>query len=622
MWAACVPALVLASGSDPSAVFSGLGISLGRYPVVTARLTFDSKRAQAGGFIFAAERAAPGDDEAIRLSEAVLFTSGGYLSHGAAVARAHRIPAVILGRARWAAGPALAFDVPTFIGSRPGADGFQHRFLQGTKERLVGDGEVVTVDAVDGLLTLYPPDKQEAELDLAQAVRAFEGLRDPDSLIHWFESRSDDADALALRLEEELAPRVLAATVRPEDFDKALRGIRLALGETGRRGLDAAGRSLAARLDEEGADDLADSAAQVKDAGTEAAVLRIKSEASVRWDRLKALSAALGAPPPLKSAPAFAAFSRAAKSRLAVVSGKAGDWRAAAVAAGGAELAGGRIGPEVYAQFIGESALQPTIDDLCGNASLGLRLKSQRIRYLFENAKLDDSSGAGQAVLAAVPAGALFDIEAPDESFQFVPRSLVLTTVRKAWASYWNAGPLGQRLRRGDALAPEVLIEAAAPADVSGVVFSRDPGSLRRERQVVEAVWGEREGLDSGEVPANQYVLDRRSGREVLPAVIADKRRKFEYDSAKAVVAGAPVAPDKAQSRSLSAEQLALLSRVARALDSHFGAAVEAGFSFSGGKLFVVSAKPIPGQDESLPDAKADITPLPAADVAPVVPLR
>jgi phosphoenolpyruvate synthase/pyruvate phosphate dikinase len=599
-----------------------MGVSLGRYPVVTARLTFDPRKAQAGGSIFIVDRASPADDEAIRLSEAVLFTSGGLLSHGASVARAHRVPALILGRARWAAGPALALDLPVFVGARQGADGFQHRFLQGTKERLVAEGEVVTIDAADGLLRLYPADQREGELALAQAVRAFEGLRDPDSLVHWFESRSDDAEALAVRLEEELSPRVLAATAPPEDFDKALRAIRLELGEAARRGLDAAGRSLAARVDEEEADLIADAAAQAKEAGTETALLRIQSETSGRWERLKSLSSTLGAGLPKISSVAYGAFSRAAKDRLPAVAGKAGDWRAAATAAGSAEVANGRLGSDIYKQFVDEANLQASIDDLSGNASLGLRLKSQRIRELFDNAKLEASSGAGGAVLAAAPAGDYFHVESTEESVRFVPKADLLKAVERAWASYWNAGPLGARLRRGDALSPEVLIETAMPAEVSGVVFSRDPGSLRRERIVAEAVWGEREGFDSGEVSSDMYTLDRRTGREVLPALIADKRRKFAFDAGKGSVTSATVPQGASLTRSLSTGQLAQLARNARALDSHFGGAVQADFTYSGGKLFILSAKLIPGQEDERVEVKPSLLDTPKADVAPVLPLR
>ncbi|MDE2490161.1 MAG: hypothetical protein KGM24_04895, partial [Elusimicrobia bacterium] len=99
-------------------------------------------------------------------------------------------------------------------------------------------------------------------------------------------------------------------------------------------------------------------------------------------------------------------------------------------------------------------------------------------------------------------------------------------------------------------------------ADVSGTLFSRDPSSLRFGRVVVEAS----SGAAAGAAPA-RWTLDARTGR-VLDA---------EPGSS-----AAPVLDDA---------ELGRLARLARALDAWQGGAVEAAFSFDGGKLYVRRAR-------------------------------
>ncbi len=552
----------------PEAVFSGLGASLGRYPRVTAKLTYDRRQAAQGGMIYAVARAESSDAEAIRLSEGVVTTSGGLLSRAAVEARAHRVLALILSRASWGPGPTLIVDEPKFGPSKPGPGGLSRRVVEGTRPRKVAEGEVVTIDALQGTLQLYAAEDQQGELDFAEAVRAFEGLRDPQSLAHWFESRVDSGGALlAARVADESAERLLAGTVSASDFDKVVKSLQAALpqAQVGRFASDA--KALAARLASENADATVDAAVALKEAGTESAARRLLDETAAARKRLAAAAVTLGSPAAAQpSAAAFSAFEKAANARLAVLKGVDSDWRAAAAAAGAAAPPSARLGGDFYRRFLDDNGLQPLIDDMSENASLDLRLKSERIRAAIVGAKLDGDSQLGKDIVTAAPEGDALHVETAEDSQRFVPRAKLLEAVKRAWASYWNPGPFGLRKRQGETLSPEVLIESAVPAEVSGLLFSRDPGTLLRDRVVVEAAWGERETLDEGDAPADEYSLDRRTGREVLPAVVAGKR-------------------------CLTPGQLEAAARAARALDGHFGAAVEARLAWTGGKLSVLSVK-------------------------------
>ena len=107
-------------------------------------------------------------------------------------------------------------------------------------------------------------------------------------------------------------------------------------------------------------------------------------------------------------------------------------------------------------------------------------------------------------------------------------------------------------------------------------------------------------GKGGSEGASDEYVLERRSGREVLPAVLGSADRLLEPGD------------------------LAKLARAARSLDDHEGRGMEIEFDFSAGKLYLMGARPIPGLgDEPAPQAAPFTVAVPAAaTVPPVMPLR
>ncbi|MDE2238174.1 MAG: hypothetical protein KGK30_09810, partial [Elusimicrobia bacterium] len=164
------------SSAQPALAVSGVTLSEGFGLRETARLTFDRKKASSGGFIYAVPRASAADERAVRLSAAVLTAEGRALGVAAVLARRHNVAALALPGARWQAG-ALVVERPVF-GPTVFRRGLALRPLEGFQERSLREGEVVTVDPARGLLLAYDPSSQAFELELAQALRAFDGLKD------------------------------------------------------------------------------------------------------------------------------------------------------------------------------------------------------------------------------------------------------------------------------------------------------------------------------------------------------------------------------------------------------------------------------------------------------------
>jgi hypothetical protein len=580
---AAVPSLA----AEPSAVVSGLPLSLGPGYRVTAPLTFDRAKAAQGGFIFAAPRATPADDAAIRLSQAVLTGGGGALGPAGVLARRHGVPALSLPRARWESG-ALVVSLPVFGAAIGGV-----RPVERMESRRVQEGEAVAVEPEDGLLVLLDPGSQAFELDLAQALRGFDGLRDMQGLLQWYDARVQDgpSPALAARLVEELAARLAAGTATEAEFSRLRRAVDSGLDAAGRAlTADAAARAAERRLRGLG-DRLDDLAAEATDAGSASAAQRLAAEGRRASSAAKSLAASVSRPalarPVEQAAQKLAA---AARKREGELGRKALTPADALAAAGAARAAGVELPASLYERFIADAGLASSLEETADDASLDLGRKGERLGQLIAAARLSADSGAGRDAAARLPKGALLDICGPEGCKSRVPAPQALAAVKEVWARSWSADALGRRKRAGAAFSPPALrVSEFLPAEASGVAWSRDPvgGSLRRV--VVEAVFGEPDAVESGSATGDEYALDRRTLEPALPAVVADKRERLDSDARSGALSKGAVAPGLALSRALTPAQAAQAARAARALDDALGQGARLTFAFSGGKLYVRS---------------------------------
>ena len=87
----------------------------------------------------------------------------------------------------------------------------------------------------------------------------------------------------------------------------------------------------------------------------------------------------------------------------------------------------------------------------------------------------------------------------------------VMSRVRDCWASFFSERALFYRERKGslEDIAMAVVVQRMVAADVAGVLFTVDPVRRRRDRMIVEAVFGLGESAVSGQVTPDHFVLSR-----------------------------------------------------------------------------------------------------------------
>ena len=127
-------------------------------------------------------------------------------------------------------------------------------------------------------------------------------------------------------------------------------------------------------------------------------------------------------------------------------------------------------------------------------------------------------------------------------------------------------------------------------AEVAGVLFTIDPRSGRRDRMLVEAVFGLGEALVSGQVTPDQYVL-ARDGR-VKRVRLSPQPHAIVRDPEGGVREQA-LAPDRGAARTLDEAQLRRLADVGRDLEERLGKPQDIEWAIEGEELFVLQARPV-----------------------------
>jgi rifampicin phosphotransferase len=181
------------------------------------------------------------------------------------------------------------------------------------------------------------------------------------------------------------------------------------------------------------------------------------------------------------------------------------------------------------------------------------------------------------------------------ESYLFVTPELVANRVADVWRSAFGQRVMAYRRERGlsgAGSAPAVIVQRMIDADVSGVAFSADPVSGRRDLAVVGALYGLGTALVSGECDADTFHVDGQ-GR-ITERQIAEKR--FAHRAAPGSGEGvAPVAvPDNLASRpALDDDQVRAVSSLARRAALHLHAPQDIEWAMSGATLYLLQSRPI-----------------------------
>ena len=177
----------------------------------------------------------------------------------------------------------------------------------------------------------------------------------------------------------------------------------------------------------------------------------------------------------------------------------------------------------------------------------------------------------------------------------------VLDAVRRCWSSLWTARATSYRAHGGyehSAALLAVVVQQMVESATAGVLFTANPLTARTDEFVVNAAWGLGEGVVSGILSPDEFILDRAT-RAIKQTTIGGKEVRIvrNRETAQGTVTE-PVPEAEQQRTSLDAETVAALGALGeRVMEFYGGLPQDIEWSLAGGNLYLLQSRHITGVD-------------------------
>lgn len=272
------------------------------------------------------------------------------------------------------------------------------------------------------------------------------------------------------------------------------------------------------------------------------------------------------------------------------------------------------VSTAAYRLFVAKNGLQERIVALAYGIApddpLSLARASERIRALFGAGSLPEeiSTEIREAYIAlarnpALPVAVRSSATAEDlpglsfagqqETYlNVIGTDAVLESVKKCWASLWTARALGYRARNHippDDVALAVVVQQMIPAEASGVLFTANPLTGRREEMVIDASFGLGEAVVAGQVEPDHFAVDAQTGA-ITTRALGSKRLAIVPRPGGGTE---QVQGENASRQALPDAQIVALAQMAARVARQFGAPQDIEWAAADGQLYLLQSRPI-----------------------------
>jgi len=271
---------------------------------------------------------------------------------------------------------------------------------------------------------------------------------------------------------------------------------------------------------------------------------------------------------------------------------------------------------DAYYDFIQNAGLAPKITavlkGLDTNDSKKLQQASAQIKQLIlsatmppETARAIEEAYTKMGIgLVAVRSSATAE-DLPEASFagqqstflNIESQANVVKAVQMCWASLFESRAIYYRhqqkydhLKVGIA----VPVQRMVASEASGVMFTVEPLTSDTNKIVIEAIYGLGEGIVSGEVTPDLFIIDKKSG-SISSRKISTQDKKLvrnpsgnsEHTNMWTPVSGAR------EKQKISDADVLKLAELAKALENHYQSPQDIEWAAEGGKIFIVQTRPV-----------------------------
>ena len=180
------------------------------------------------------------------------------------------------------------------------------------------------------------------------------------------------------------------------------------------------------------------------------------------------------------------------------------------------------------------------------------------------------------------------------ESFLFIKgKTNLIQAIKDCFASLFTARAVYYRNKQGfggvDA-SLAVVIQKMIDSEKSGVMFSKNP-SYNDDNVIVDAVWGVGEGIVSGAVTPDEYIVSRDS--KIISKKISEKKTAIVRNSA-GTTKTVELKDNYAKQQVISDDKIKKLAAIALKLEEHYGKPQDIEFALDNqDDIYIVQTRPI-----------------------------
>lgn len=167
----------------------------------------------------------------------------------------------------------------------------------------------------------------------------------------------------------------------------------------------------------------------------------------------------------------------------------------------------------------------------------------------------------------------------------------ILEAVNKCAISAFSDQALSYRQQKKitSAIRPAVIIQQQINAEVSGVIFSTYPAFPFV--MAINAVWGMGEGLVNGDLSADEYFIDKSSGKDDFINIVEKDQQVAPASTSS--LKFIEVSQDLKMIACINQPQRQSIFKIASFLESNFSKPLDIEFVIEKDKIYIVQARPI-----------------------------
>ncbi|MFZ3301309.1 MAG: phosphoenolpyruvate synthase [Microgenomates group bacterium] len=165
--------------------------------------------------------------------------------------------------------------------------------------------------------------------------------------------------------------------------------------------------------------------------------------------------------------------------------------------------------------------------------------------------------------------------------------------VRECWASLFTPRAIYYRVQnkiKHEKVGISVIVQKMVQSEVSGIMFSIDPVTNRKDRIIIDAVWGLGEMIVQGSYIPDHYVVQKDTFA-ILSKEVNDQKMQYVKNGQETKEIAVP---KKLQDKvKLTDDQIITLGKISQKLQDHYYFPQDSEWALEKGKLYIVQTRPI-----------------------------